>query len=160
MECAPSLPPEAMGPARTLLTSASQEKLPTEDHKKALDRALLQQRLQIWVLRGELVRSFETFGKMDPFVVVEHLPKSGPAWEFARTRTDWGGHMKPSFNYLCRSIEVDGEDVIRFKILEKNFGELGTPTFCGEASASVRTMLGSNDIIAGGRKCSKSKFRH
>lgn len=56
-------------------------------------------------------------------------------------RTDWGGHMKPNFNHLCRSIEVDREDVIRFRLLEKNFGDLGTPTFC--APQAVVFAVGS-----------------
>lgn len=136
--------PDAVGPARTLLTSPSKEKIVTEDEKKALEGALNHRRLQIWVLRAELLRSFESFGKMDPFVVVEHVTSSGHVWEFARTRTDWGGHMKPNFNHLCRSLEVDGDDVIRFRLLEKNFGDLGKPTFCGEASVPVRVLLRSD----------------
>eukprot|EP00913_Durusdinium_trenchii_P011216 g10533.t1 len=79
--------PDAVGPARTLLTSPSKEKIVTEDEKKALEGALNHRRLQIWVLRAELLRSFESFGKMDPFVVVEHVTSSGHVWEFARTRT-------------------------------------------------------------------------
>jgi len=136
--------PDAVGPVRTLLTSQSQEKLGCAEAEKALEAVLRQRRLQLWVLRAELVRSFETFGKMDPFVIVEHLPKGGTTWEFARTRTDWGGHMAPTFNHLCRSIEVDADDVIRFRLLEKNFGDLRAPTFCGESGATVRQLLRGN----------------
>ncbi|CAL1156809.1 unnamed protein product [Cladocopium goreaui] len=147
MGCASSqLPeaPDAVGPARTLLTSSSQEKLTTEKDKKALDGALKHRRLQVWVLRAELLKNFGSFGKMDPFVVVERVKSDGHVWEFARTRTDWGGHMKPNFNHLCRSIEVDSDDVIRFRVLEKSFGDFGTPIFCGEASTTVQILLRSN----------------
>ena len=147
MGCARSqLPeaPDAVGPVRTLLTSPSKEKLTTEDEKKDFDRALVQKRLQIWVLRAELLKPMGSFGRMDPFVVAEHVRSDGHLWEFARTRTDWGGHMKPNFNHLCRSIEVDSDDVIRFRLLEKSLGDLGTPIFCGEASATVQILLRSN----------------
>lgn len=147
MGCARSqLPdaPDAVGPVLTLLTSPSKEKFTTEEEKNDFDRALVQKRLQIWVLRAELLKRMGSFGRMDPFVVVEHVKSDGHVWEFAHTRTDWGGHMKPNFNHLCRSIEVDSDDVIRFRLLEKSFGDLGTPIFCGEASATVKSLLRSN----------------
>ena len=130
----------------TLLTSPSKEKFTTEEEKNDFDRALVQKRLQIWVLRAELLKRMGSFGRMDPFVVVEHVKSDGHVWEFAHTRTDWGGHMKPNFNHLCRSIEVDSDDVIRFRLLEKSFGDLGNTHFlwrslchCEELTAEQRS---------------------
>mmetsp|Transcript_90156 Transcript_90156/g.160564 ORF Transcript_90156/g.160564 Transcript_90156/m.160564 type:complete len:748 (+) Transcript_90156:57-2300(+) len=136
--------PAAPATATTLLVTGSKEAKAVVGEADAVDRALHQQSLVIRVAGAELYRSFETFGKMDPFVVLEHLPAGGRPREFARTRTDWGGHMKPSWDHTCRAVEVESTDVVRFRLLEKNFGDFGTPTFCGEASATVRELLQGN----------------
>ncbi|CAK9102029.1 60S ribosomal protein L18 (Fragment) [Durusdinium trenchii] len=211
MEGSSSQAPDAVGPARTLLTSPSkarragtrdagatayskyvseevlgscegttypmymahahdQEKIVTEDEKKALEGALNHRRLQIWVLRAELLRSFESFGKMDPFVVVEHVTSSRK-WPCVGVRTHEDRiNLQTLSCPVLRELALLEEvpylyctKVIRFRLLEKNFGDLGKPTFCvghredlanvgsreclkmcGEASVPVRVLLRSD----------------
>jgi len=138
--------PKASAPAaaKTLLQASRVEVKHPLGEADDVDLALHEKSLVLRVARAELHRSFEVFGKMDPFVVLERVHAGGRPREFARTRTDWGGHMKPSWDHTCRAVEVESEDVIRFSVLEKNFGNFGTPTFCGEASATVRELLQGN----------------
>lgn len=98
----------------------------------------------IKVVGAELNRSFDSFGKMDPFAVVHVVEPDGSLWEMARTTTDWGGHMTPSWNHTCRGILYRGKNGgggLRFQVFEKNFGDVGTPTFCGEASLPAHELV-------------------
>eukprot|EP00933_Yihiella_yeosuensis_P038422 TRINITY_DN32357_c0_g1_i1.p1 TRINITY_DN32357_c0_g1~~TRINITY_DN32357_c0_g1_i1.p1 ORF type:complete len:803 (-),score=136.95 TRINITY_DN32357_c0_g1_i1:100-2508(-) len=117
--------------AKTLLTSSSGAKEKASKH-----------RVVFRIIGAELTRSFDTFGKMDPFVVAEHTNLGGHTYEFARTRADWGSHMKPKWVHTCRGIDTESSDTIKFSVYEKNIGR--NATFCGEASAPVSTLLRDN----------------
>lgn len=50
---------------------------------------------------GSCARSFDAYGKMDPFTVVEWLEK-GSRREISRTRIDWNADMHPHWDHSCR----------------------------------------------------------
>jgi len=98
----------------------------------------------IRVARADLSRSFDHFGRMDPFAVVEQVGEDGTAREISRTGTDWGAHMNPIWDHTCRGVlygSSNSGDKLRFRVLEKNFGDLGKPTFCGEACVDISTLV-------------------
>jgi len=102
-----------------------------------------QQLLSVRVCSAELNRTFDIFGKMDPFAVVQVVEADGSAWEMARTATHWGGHMAPSWDHTCRGVLYHGKEAggrLRFQVHEKNFREIGKATFCGEATVATAEL--------------------
>eukprot|EP00425_Heterocapsa_triquetra_P036777 CAMPEP_0195079160 /NCGR_PEP_ID=MMETSP0448-20130528/21152_1 /TAXON_ID=66468 /ORGANISM="Heterocapsa triquestra, Strain CCMP 448" /LENGTH=699 /DNA_ID=CAMNT_0040111969 /DNA_START=85 /DNA_END=2181 /DNA_ORIENTATION=- len=95
------------------------------------------------VLRAELLRSFDTFGKMDPFAVIEWVGSDQSSWEVGRTGTHWGGHMEPVWDNTFPGVPYrpGRSESIRLRVLEKDFGEVGKPTFCGEAQIPIKQLL-------------------
>lgn len=95
------------------------------------------------VLRAELQRSFDTIGKMDPFAIVEWVGADQSAWEVGRTSTHWGGHMHPVWDQSFPGLphHQGSDESIRFRVLEKDFGEVIKPTFCGEVQVPIKALL-------------------
>eukprot|EP00450_Noctiluca_scintillans_P007230 CAMPEP_0194492346 /NCGR_PEP_ID=MMETSP0253-20130528/10938_1 /TAXON_ID=2966 /ORGANISM="Noctiluca scintillans" /LENGTH=787 /DNA_ID=CAMNT_0039333203 /DNA_START=1 /DNA_END=2364 /DNA_ORIENTATION=+ len=96
------------------------------------------------ILRAELFRSFDLIGAMDPFCEVEWIRAGEERAEpLGKTCTHKGGHTAPKWNYTLESpyYESNGADRVRFRVLEENF--FRAPTFCGEASEKMETLLAS-----------------
>eukprot|EP00931_Biecheleriopsis_adriatica_P051706 TRINITY_DN3001_c0_g1_i5.p1 TRINITY_DN3001_c0_g1~~TRINITY_DN3001_c0_g1_i5.p1 ORF type:complete len:860 (-),score=192.34 TRINITY_DN3001_c0_g1_i5:379-2958(-) len=93
------------------------------------------------VLRGELNRSFDSYGKMDPFAIVEWIEPDGTRKKLSTTRTDWNAHMSPVWDHTCRGQPFKSrDDQVEFQVMEGNV--IGRPTFCGSARISMGELLG------------------
>jgi len=94
------------------------------------------------VLRAELARSFDAYGKMDPFTVVSFIESDGARKEISRTRTDWNADMHPHWDHTCRGqpFKMGSAATVEFQVMEGNV--IGRPTFCGAAQVSVEALLG------------------
>lgn len=90
----------------------------------------------IRVLRADLLRSFDAYGKMDPFAVVE-WHQEGTRKEIARTRIDWNADMHPHWDHTCRGqpFKMAGNTMVEFQVMEGNV--IGRPSFCGAAKISI-----------------------
>lgn len=105
------------------------------------------------ILRAKLNRTFDFYGKMDPFATATWKRRDGTEVSIGRTRSAWGEHMMPNWNHTCRAITYGGTgggEALVLKVLEENFGGLGTPTFCGEASAKVDLLMSSARMVSAG----------
>lgn len=119
--------------------------------------------LVLRVLKAELFRSFDTVGLMDPFAVVEYLPKGSEECkvEIGRTKSAWQAHMHPVWDHMCRAAEYRGPgcgDRLRLRVLEENFGGLGAPTFCGEVVVEPEDLLADAGTQMGGRQPSMGEL--
>lgn len=104
------------------------------------------------VLSAELNRSFDQFGKMDPFAVIQVVEPDGSIWEMARTATDWGAHMQPKWDHTCRGILYHGRDCngrVRIQVFEKNFGDIRKATFCGEVTVAAESLVEEVEEVGG-----------
>jgi len=107
----------------------------------------------IRILEAKLNRSFQMFGKMDPYCIASWRYGDGRELEIARTKSAWGEHMTPKWTHSCRGVPYEGSgsgDVLQLKVLEENYGGLGKPTFCGEATAKADLLLSSTRMISNG----------
>lgn len=98
--------------------------------------------LSFRVLRAELQKSFASYGKMDPFAVVEWLPAQGEPFEVAHTKVHWNGHMAPQWDHTCRGQPYGGRglgDKVEVKVLEANVTTKSV--FLGSATALVDDLL-------------------
>jgi len=96
----------------------------------------------ICVHKAELNRSFESFGRMDPFVIVEWVSSDGTEHQIARTFTDWDAHMQPRWDYTCRAqLFVSKADMVDFQVMEDN--KVTKHTFCGCARMTIGELLGN-----------------
>jgi len=104
--------------------------------------------LVIRVMRAELVRDFDGFGKMDPYAIVKWVGNSGEEWELSRTRTDWNGHFEPNWDHTCRGKRYPGhgKGEVKIEVWEDNL--LDTPCFCGSARIKVDDLLGERVLKA------------
>jgi len=109
--------------------------------------------VMIRVIKAKLDRSFDAFGKMDPFCKVEWLECSGRKAEVGRTKSDWGGHMTPQWDHMCRAMPYSGRgggDMVTFTVSEENFGGMGKPTLCGEVTSRVDELLVDAALVSDG----------
>ena len=90
----------------------------------------------IRVVRAELLRSFDAYGKMDPYAVVEWQDGSSRR-EISRTRIDWNADMHPHWDHSCRGqpFKMATDTAVEFKVMEGNV--IGRPSFCGAAKISL-----------------------
>jgi len=104
--------------------------------------------LVIRVMRAELMRDFDVFGKMDPFAVVKWVGNSGEEWELSRTKTDWNGHFEPIWDHTCRGKRYPGhgKGELNIEVWEENV--LGSSGFCGSARIKVDDLLGEKVLKA------------
>ncbi|CAK9000430.1 Hypothetical protein SCF082_LOCUS6489 [Durusdinium trenchii] len=95
--------------------------------------------LVLKVLRADLLRSFDAYGKMDPYTVVE-LVETGARKEIARTRIDWNADKHPHFEHTCRGqpFKMGSSAQVEFQVMEGNV--LARPTFCGKATTSLQRL--------------------
>jgi len=93
------------------------------------------------ILEAKLLKSFDTYGRMDPFAIVDWMPSDGESIEIGRTSSHWGGHMSPVWRHTCTQFQYSDAGVLRIRVLEENFGGYGTPTFCGEASTTIEAAV-------------------
>ncbi|CAJ1356808.1 unnamed protein product [Effrenium voratum] len=109
--------------------------------------------LVVRVVSAELFRSFDKFGRMDPFCQVDWHSTDGSVQNIGRTKSAWGQHMHPVWEHSCKSAQYLGagtEDCVRFQVLEENFQGLGKPTFCGEAMVQVDHLVAGARMISPG----------
>lgn len=94
------------------------------------------------VIKAELNRSFDSYGRMDPFAVVDWITEDGVEKEISRTRTDWNAHFTPHWDHTCRGqpFSRTSKDMVEFQVMEGNV--IGRDTFCGSARVIVRDLLG------------------
>lgn len=95
------------------------------------------------VHKANLTRNFEVIGKMDPFAVVEWVPKSGSSFVVSKTHTDWNAHMTPVWDYTCRGQEYNGYgvgDAVVVTVYEDNI--LSRADVCGSAKILLDDLLG------------------
>jgi len=107
----------------------------------------------IRIIEAELKRSFQMFGKMDPYCIAIWRYGDGTELEIARTKSAWGEHMTPKWSHSCRGAPYGGSgsgDVLHLKVLEENYGGLGKPTFCGEVTTGADLLLSSTRLISTG----------
>jgi len=109
----------------------------------------------IRVLRAELHKSFDMYGRMDPYAVVRYKPQSGKNKKLSTTATHWDGHMKPVWDHACPGLDFQScniRDQVVFEVYERNFGMLGMPSFCGDAFTSFEELLrdGQSDDSSSG----------
>lgn len=94
------------------------------------------------VIKAELGRDFDGYGRMDPFAVVDWITEEGIEKELSRTRTDWNAHFTPHWDHTCRGqpFSTTSKDMVEFQVMEGNV--IGRDTFCGSARVIVRDLLG------------------
>ncbi|CAE7156671.1 HCc2, partial [Symbiodinium pilosum] len=100
-----------------------------------------------------LFRSFDKFGRMDPFATVDWYYADGSSVTVGRTKSAWGQHMNPEWEHCCRAVRYSGSgggDKVRFQVLEENFGGLGKPTFCGEQTVDVDMLVAGARMVGAG----------
>ncbi|CAJ1395575.1 unnamed protein product [Effrenium voratum] len=116
---------------------------------ESIPEARLETFLVLRVLRADLLRSFDAYGKMDPFTVVEWLDRRGSRKEISRTRIDWNADLHPHWDHTCRGqpFKLGSEDEVEFQVLEGNV--IGRPTFCGAARVTVDELLPTNFSMEG-----------
>ena len=99
------------------------------------------------ITKAELVRSFDSMGKMDPFAVVEWVSAFDDSrWEMSRTPTHWSGHMMPQWNHTTRSQDFFKGDVVEVSVLER---DLVSSELCGKARVSVLNLVPESKLEAG-----------
>lgn len=104
-------------------------------------------------ISAKLFRSFDKFGRMDPFAVVDWFYSDGNVVTVGRTRSAWGQHMSPKWEHCCKAVHYSGSgggDKVRFQVLEENFGGLGKPTFCGEQTVDVDMLVAGARMVGPG----------
>mmetsp|Transcript_17868 Transcript_17868/g.34829 ORF Transcript_17868/g.34829 Transcript_17868/m.34829 type:complete len:702 (-) Transcript_17868:94-2199(-) len=102
------------------------------------------------ILEAKLFRSFDAFGRMDPFAVADWTPCDGMSAEIGRTKSHWGGHMSPVWRHTCKQFPYSDGGVLRIRVLEENYGGYGTPTFCGEVSTQIESVIKSAETVSEG----------
>jgi len=105
------------------------------------DGAASEKLLVIHVIKAEMLRSFDTFGKMDPFAVVKWCVDGGKSWELSTTPTHWNGHKTPLWNHTCRAVPFveNSADELEFQVIERNVA--WSNSFCGSARVSLSDLL-------------------
>eukprot|EP00434_Breviolum_minutum_P011502 symbB.v1.2.010141.t1/scaffold618.1/size180184/18 len=104
-------------------------------------------------ISAELYRSFDKFGRMDPFALVDWCYEDGRIVSIGRTRTATRQHMHPVWEHSCKLMPYSGNgsgDKIKFQVLEENFGGLAKSTFCGDAMVPVDALLSGARTISPG----------
>ena len=87
--------------------------------------------LSITVVEGKLTRDTETFGKMDPFVVLEY---NGTKY---KTRTHQGGGKLPTWNHEFQ-IKVGGlNDDIKISVMDE---DVSSDDFVGMAMLKLSSL--------------------
>jgi len=92
----------------------------------------------IKVIRAELKKNFESFGRMDPYAVVNWT--SSEKFELTKTRVDWNAHMLPVWEHSCRPQAYEGHETIEVEVREANL--MATDVLCGVAEVKVAQILG------------------
>lgn len=105
------------------------------------EAAELSKLVVIHVIRAEMLRSFDTFGKMDPFAVVKWCVSGGKSWELSTTPTHWNGHKTPLWNHTCRAVPFNehSADELEFQVIERNVA--WSNSFCGSARVPLSDLL-------------------
>jgi hypothetical protein len=92
------------------------------------------------VINAEILRNFEMFGKMDPYVIVKTVAKDGLLKkQVSRTWTHWDGHMAPRWDHTCRAQPVDGVESIEFYLYEDDV--VGKDDLCGIATVKLQDLV-------------------
>lgn len=103
----------------------------------------MDQYLLLTVQSASLLLDTETFGKMDPYVMVTYLDGKSSTI-LGRTPTEWNAGINPIFHYSCRpKFCVAGsncqDDKIQFQAYEDD--HVGFNTLCGSTCLSVADIL-------------------
>lgn len=136
-------------PASTPATTSAAQKPPPGTEPVPKDDAGRQQpqaseafegMVVLRVLGAELNRSFDYFGKMDPFAVVEWTTADGSTCEVSRTMPHNAGHMTPTWDHTCRGQLYNRGDRVSVQVMDKDFV---SDELCGTASVLVSDLLGA-----------------
>merc|ERR1719409_1101346 len=97
------------------------------------------------VMSAEILRNFEKFGKMDPYVIIRMASSDGTSWQVSRTFTHWDGHLRPHWDHTCRAQPHAGVAQVEFQLYEDDM--VGKDDFCGAAVAQMRELVDINGKI-------------
>lgn len=102
-------------------------------------------RLVVRVVKADIVKNFESFGKMDPYATVSLEHEDGSKIDVGQTRTDWNAHMHPVWNHTCpgqppRQAGFSGSKVV-VTVYEDDV--VGTDDVIGIARIPVAETLGA-----------------
>lgn len=90
----------------------------------------------IRVVEAELFRSFDSFGRMDPFAVVILQTEDGSK-EIAHTKTHRHGHKTPKWDHTCVHEFYQGQNhTLEFQVKDTDWGGM-LSNFCGSCVISV-----------------------
>lgn len=99
----------------------------------------------ITVAKAVLQKSFEKFGKMDPYAIVKWKDSKGLTTEIAQTSVDIDSHKTPVWNYICRPQSYNhlereiGKSSVILSIYDKE--PIGRDDFCGSCQITVNELL-------------------
>lgn len=96
----------------------------------------------ITVAKAVLSKSFERFGKMDPYATVEWKNESGTNAKIATTNIDYNSHFTPVWNYVCKSQAYNpetGNCSVKIDIYDKE--QVTKDDFCGSCQTTVSFLL-------------------
>jgi len=95
----------------------------------------------IRVIKANIKKNFEAFGKMDPYARMQIVNADGSKTDIGQTRTDWNAHMSPVWNHTCQAHPyVEGKKV-EISVWEDDV--VGKDDLIGIASAPVVELLGA-----------------
>jgi len=122
-------------PCNTLLSPSS-----STGSNKSID---MDQYLLLTIQSASLLLDTETFGKMDPYVMVTYFDGKSPTI-LGRTPTEWNAGINPIFHYPCRpKFCVAGSncqnDNIQFQVYEDD--HIGFNTLCGSTCLTMSNIL-------------------
>jgi hypothetical protein len=95
------------------------------------------------VIKADLLKNFEAFGKMDPFATVELQKADGAKIEVGRTRTDWNAHMNPVWNHTFPGQPYVSSDKLIVSVFEDDV--VGSIDLMGIATTPVVELLGATE---------------
>mmetsp|Transcript_2786 Transcript_2786/g.6618 ORF Transcript_2786/g.6618 Transcript_2786/m.6618 type:complete len:809 (-) Transcript_2786:4-2430(-) len=97
-----------------------------------------QMSLVLKIMKADLTKNFDKFGRMDPFAVVEWRT-SDDSFVLSKTRKDWNSHMNPVWEHTCRPRPFEGNETIRIEVFDANMVSQNTP--CGHAEVQVAELI-------------------
>ncbi|CAJ1416977.1 unnamed protein product [Effrenium voratum] len=100
--------------------------------------------LVLKIMKADLTKNFDKFGRMDPFAVVEWRT-SDDSFVLSKTRKDWNSHMNPVWEHTCRPRPFEGNETIRIEVFDANMVSQNTPCGVMQKSKWQSSFLGSRE---------------